>query len=346
MTWKRTISAHYSDPVDRIWLTAAEELGLRVERAEDVYASYDGRGTLRITRATDFDADDSLAQLVFHELCHAAVAGEHAFEMVDWGLCNDDDRDVVREHACHRLQAQWARRHGLRQLLSVTTDHRPYWDALPEDPLSGDEDPATPMARAAWIYARSSVLWSPIERALDATRRIADVVQPAARGQTSWTTVRPRHSTGLPRHASAELRCGDCAWSFLWRGATRCRQTGLQGRGGLPVAPDEPACERWEPCFDAGECGRCGACCREGYHVIWLRPGERFAARHPELTASDDGQLVVPRPAGRCVALTGDGGASEPYRCRAYADRPSSCRDFPVRGQSCLEARQRVGLSR
>lgn len=165
MTWKRTISAHYSDPVDRIWLTAAEELGLRVERAEDVYASYDGRGTLRITRATDFDADDSLAQLVFHELCHAAVAGEHAFEMVDWGLCNDDDRDVVREHACHRLQAQWARRHGLRQLLSVTTDHRPYWDALPEDPLSGDEDPATSMARAAWIYARSSVLWSPIERA-------------------------------------------------------------------------------------------------------------------------------------------------------------------------------------
>ena len=51
------------------------------------------------------DPDDSLAQLIFHELCHALVAGEHAFEREDWALCNLDGRDLIFEHACHRVQA-------------------------------------------------------------------------------------------------------------------------------------------------------------------------------------------------------------------------------------------------
>src|SRR5690606_17075777 len=112
-----------------------------VERADDVYASWDGVDTLTLAKPEHFDADDSLGQMIFHEICHALVAGERRSQ-VDWGLDNDDEGDLVFEHATHRLQAALSTPHGLREFMAVTTNWRPYWDALPRDPLANGDDPA------------------------------------------------------------------------------------------------------------------------------------------------------------------------------------------------------------
>ena len=58
---QRKITHRYRDPLELIWLRAAEQLGMRVERSPDVYASWDGKDTLTLAGSADFDADDSLA---------------------------------------------------------------------------------------------------------------------------------------------------------------------------------------------------------------------------------------------------------------------------------------------
>src|SRR3954470_13387550 len=118
----REISFGYDDPLDLIWIACARELGLTIERSSEVYAAFDGKRTLTLSAREHFDADDSLAQLIFHELCHALVIDPTAHKRVDWGMENVDARDLTLEHACHRLQAALADRHGLRGLLAVTTE--------------------------------------------------------------------------------------------------------------------------------------------------------------------------------------------------------------------------------
>ncbi len=98
---ERTVVYRYEDPVDAIWLRAAADLGLEIRRSAEAFAAYDGKGTLTIADATDLDPDDSLAQMIFHEICHWLVAGLHGRNLPDWGLCNTDERDLVYEHACH-----------------------------------------------------------------------------------------------------------------------------------------------------------------------------------------------------------------------------------------------------
>ena len=77
-----------------------------------------------------------------------------------------------------------------------------------------------------------------------------------------------------------------------------------------------------------------------------VAPRDPFARTHAALleTVREDGRLlrVLPRPGGRCRCLGGEPGA---WACTAYADRPRTCRDFPVGEESCLEARRRVGLT-
>ena len=60
MTDSRTIDCAYEDPLDLVWLRTARELGMRVERSREVFAAWDGAGTLRIAAAEDMDADDSV----------------------------------------------------------------------------------------------------------------------------------------------------------------------------------------------------------------------------------------------------------------------------------------------
>lgn len=166
-------------------------MGLTVTRSDRVYASYDGQGTLTLSTPEHFDPDDSLAQMILHELCHALVAGEGAFERVDWGLCNTDGRDLLMEHACHRLQAALADQHGLRRLFAVTTEHRPYWDALGHRPLQDPSDPACAVAAAAYERARQPPFAPVLSEALARTARIARVVAEVAEPGSLWAVDEP-----------------------------------------------------------------------------------------------------------------------------------------------------------
>jgi hypothetical protein len=205
-TAPREVGHRYLDPLDQIWLATAQRIGLRIERSGEVYASTDGTGALRIGTDATLDADDCLAQMIFHELCHALVEGPGSFAKPDWGLENIDARDLAREHACLRTQAALAGRHGLRALLAPTTDYRAFYDRLSEDtlaPLAGDAaagappgdasvvavgdapgiapgDPSIALARAALGRAHEPP-WAPhLEAALRATAAIAGVVAPFA----------------------------------------------------------------------------------------------------------------------------------------------------------------------
>ncbi len=187
----RRIESHYSDPLDLIWLHCAHQIGWEVIRSPDVYASFDGRRTLLLGRQADLDPDDSLAQLIFHEICHALVEGPSAWSLPDWGLENTDTRDLHREHAVHRLQAHLAQLHGLRRLFAVTTDWRPYWDSLPEDPLAGDADPAIPLALAALNLLPSTPMAGPLNAALRQTAALATIVGPLASADCIWSSPEP-----------------------------------------------------------------------------------------------------------------------------------------------------------
>ncbi|HMR74928.1 MAG TPA: YkgJ family cysteine cluster protein [Polyangiaceae bacterium] len=347
--FQRKAEKSYTDPVSQIWIRAAELYGLRVVRTDDAYASYDGKGTLLIAKDVHLDPDDSLAQMILHELCHAAVAGAGAKQELDWGLSNEDGRDLVSEQACHRLQAYLARRHGLRQFFAVTTDHRPYWDALPIDPLAPEDDPAVTRARSALQFVRSTELGRILDDALTATRAIAQIAKRHAPSRSLWSTVTPLHASGFPLHEDANVHCGECAWHFTAgkkKPVQRCRQTRSGGRSAVSIESDAQGCERFEAKFDEGECASCGACCREGFHLVMVGKNEAITKRHLDLLVPDGRGFHVPRPGGVCVALKGTGSRGAPYRCSLYAVRPRSCRDFAVQSDACLTARRRVALSR
>lgn len=349
----RTIVHRYEDPVDLIWIRAAEDLGLEIRRSSDAFASYDGKGTLTIAQPCDFDADDCLAQMIFHELCHWLVAGRDGKHLSDWGLSNIDDSDLVYEYAAHRLQAALSAPYGLRNFMAVTTDWRPYWDALPEDPLKDGDDPAIPIAQEGAHLARLEPFKSILNRSLSSTATIADAVRSAAPPSSLWSLTHDRHRLGSLLNQDESLKCGTCAWAVTKHNSTALKpqMTCLQHKPLGEVSPvvnaEETACQRWEPKFGIEDCGSCGACCRQGFNLLTVSPADPFLQMHPELIQlRDDGEHHVPRPDGVCVALAGDGDKENPYRCRHYATRPENCAEFLVGGEACLEARRRVGLSR
>lgn len=343
--FERPIVHRYDDPIDLIWLRAAADLGLKIHRSSEAFAAYDGKGTLTIADAVHFDDDDCLAQMIFHEICHWLVAGIRGKNLADWGLSNIDETDLVFEYACHRVQAALSAPYGLREFMSVTTDWRPYWDALPVDPLQDGDDPAIAIAQEAFHLAKLKPFEPVLTRSLSATAAIADVVRAAAEPSSLWSLTRPRHRLGSPMSSSDAFHCGSCCWSVPGKSGLSCRQHKEPGKKAPAVADDEQACERWEQAFAADECGSCGACCRQGFDLVTVSSRDPFKKLHPELVQLQDGEYRVPRPGGTCVALDGDG-ENTPYRCRHYATRPKNCADFEVGGDACLLARRRVGLSR
>lgn len=340
----RSISGKYDDPLELIWVEAARRLGMRIERTADVYASWDGHQTLFLGTNPELDPDDSLAQLVFHEICHALVAGPRGRARPDWGLDNTTERDLTSEHACHRVQAALARPYGLRDFFAVTTEWRPYWDALPEDPLGPTEDPALSLARRGFAAASEAPFAEVLRDALEGTAAIADIVRPHAPETSLWRRTRARHPSGFLRHEDTALRCGTCAWFHRGSRGIFCRQAAREGRKSSLILREGVACERWETRLSPESCGTCGACCREGFDRVELRPSDRLATLKPELVATDRFGPFLPRPGGKCVALRGDGTTA--YRCSIYSDRPRSCAEFEVGGEACLEARRRTGQSR
>lgn len=337
--FSRTIVHRYIDPLDRVWLSTLERIGLRVERTDAAYATTNGRGTVYVGAPHTLDPDDCLAQILFHEVCHAIVQGEANREVPDWGLDNTTERDRFREHACLRLQAALAARHGLRRFLAPTTDYREFYDALPKDPFEGAQgDESIALARAALACADHGPWRTALAEALSATARIVAAARPfATDGDLLSEAPRfdePRHPTGLTLGPLAE-RCGTCSWfvPFSREGRGRCRL--VRARVGAPA----PACLHWEGALD---CTTCGACCREAYGAVEVNARELVVLRHPDLVERAGERMIVRREGPRCAALdTHD----SRYNCRIYEDRPKTCRDFERGGRHCLDARQRVGLA-
>lgn len=348
----RQITKAYRDPIDEIWLRTAGKLGLTVRRSSAAYASYDGRGVLEIAQGADLDPDDCLAQMIFHEICHALVAGSDAMRKPDWGMSNYDARDLAAEHACQRVQAALSDRHGLRGLMAVTTEHRAYWDGLPADPLaatSAEDAEVVERAKDAWLRARRGAWGEALEQALAATARVADIVRPFSADDSLWRQTRVLHVSGFAQSDEPEHSCESCAWLFFGgpgRALPRCRQTRAGDEPGVRVEPQLRGCVRWEPKLDDASCGPCGACCRQGFDLVPVRTRDPIRRKHPELVHDDRHGFHIPRPNGRCLALEGEGGAQTPYRCRVYPDRPRACAEFEVGGDACLAARRRVVLSR
>lgn len=348
----RRITHQYRDPLELVWIRALQRLSIPLHRSDDVFASWDPEQGLTIASQGAFDADDSLAQMIFHEICHALVGGPASFQQVDWGLSNTDASDLVLEHACHRLQARLADAYGLRDFMAVTTEWRPYWDALPEEPLKAGEDPAIELAQQGYLRAQREPYLAVLRDALSATAALADIAREHANVDSLWSLTRRRHPSGFLL-GSSKHRCGQCAWaqrvgrSQKWR---RCRQARSAARAPFGhhqsrVHVDELACERFEPQLDEAACATCGACCREGFDLVPVSRLDPFRDKHPQLCVSDDRFTWVPRPEGRCLALRGDG-QQEAFRCSVYPERPRSCAEFELGGDACLMARRRVGLSR
>jgi Fe-S-cluster containining protein len=343
--------------VDDIWIGAARALGYEVTRSGHCYASSDGGGHILIGLPEILDVDDCVAQLVFHELCHALVEGQDRRALPDWGLPLTDG-DVRREHACLRVQAQLADECGLRELMSPTTEYRAYYQALPKDLVRRDEsDPASDIAaKTLTAEAISGASWiSTLRQALAAT---AANVSGAGSAQ--------RHPLGFALGAAGET-CGTCAWLYVGgrgRPVERCRQAS-ENEGDATAAARTSrafaACEKWEPPVD---CETCGACCREAYHVVSVSMRDPVVWRQPDMIVRRGYRFEMLRTDDRCAALEVDRSRScarsqappadhsrtpapeTRYRCGIYQDRPTTCRDFAAGGHHCLHARRRVGLSR
>lgn len=182
----RSIDQTYADPLDLVWIHAAERMEMRVVRSTEVNASWDGNGVLTIGTAETLDADDSLAQMILHEVCHALCEGPGCLKQLDWGLSNFDRSKRVHEHACLRLQAALADRHGMRQFFAATTMFRSYHDGLPADPLAAGEDPAIVMAQAGWERATNGPWAEALNEALNRTAQIAWALHGATAGDSLW----------------------------------------------------------------------------------------------------------------------------------------------------------------
>ena len=183
----REITRKYEDPLNLIWIHAAKCCGIRVIRDAEVFAAWDGIDTLRIGQNETLDPDDSLAQMIFHELCHALVEGPAAQQQPDWGLVFGNQEHEKHEHACLRLQAALADPYQLREFLASTTDYREYYDQLPADPLANQADPATGLALAGYERATSGPWAEPVRQALERTQALKALVQHLVNENSIWS---------------------------------------------------------------------------------------------------------------------------------------------------------------
>jgi hypothetical protein len=378
----RMVTQRYDDPLSLIWIDAAQRIGLQVVRTPDAFAASDGAGQLAIANHSQLDADDSLAQMIFHELCHSLVEGPDSFAKADWGMDNTGSNDDWREHACLRLQLVLARRYGLPTLFAPTTDFREFWQQLlaAADPLA---DRTLLSVRSAIVGLRrvATAPWHPfVAQTLQATSDIAKITkaaitEPAATSLWSGVETVAKHPTGLPLQ-SQPLRtssCGTCCWRYGAGAKSRCRQAEASNADSdarmyrAVVHESMPPCERFEAAID---CLSCGACCREAYHSVEVKKRDSFRTFHPDVVVDRGNYHEVQRvptfavnpprdgqpAATRCISLAGGalvqlrvGDRSQPsftsYACTTYDARPKTCRDFTLGSDNCLQARQRVGMS-
>ena len=180
--YERPILSRYVDPVELIWLSTAKELGLTIRRNPSIFSATDGSGLLELGPRTDLDADDTLAQMVLHEICHWVTNGKDTFEERDWGFPLDIELDP-REHACLRLQAWWTGHHGLREVMAPTSSFRDYYNRIPDNPLEPMDDSewelnVVGLAKEAIQRGQTDPWVGPVNRALEATRQVGGCIRP------------------------------------------------------------------------------------------------------------------------------------------------------------------------
>ena len=182
------------DPVAVIWGSTARRLGLRIVRRPDVFASYDGRGTLALGHDRTLDPDDHLGQMLLHEICHWIVNGADAYDQIDWGFEPTEALDW-RERPTLRLQLALCAPLDLAGLMAPTTDARAYWDRLDQAlvPLDESPDEREVVERTRVAIARAAgPPWSPaLGQALHATARIHALASPFAGPSSIWRPVPP-----------------------------------------------------------------------------------------------------------------------------------------------------------
>lgn len=122
--------------LDDAWLRFLHHLGGELVRSDDCFVSWLGdRQQLLVANEPELDPDDTLAQIMLHELCHHLVEGPQSWREDDWGLNNMTDDDLPNEYAALRVQAAILSTPLQRQYLQPTTDHRWFYEALGDDPL-------------------------------------------------------------------------------------------------------------------------------------------------------------------------------------------------------------------
>lgn len=180
--YERPVLSRYLDPLELIWLATARRLGLTVRRDPSIFSRTDGSGMLWLGPRADLDADDTVCQMLLHELCHWITNGVETFHEEDWGhpLTDADD---PREFGCLRLQAWLLDRHGLRGMLGPTGKYREYFDRIPADPLQPMDDSAAEaeivaIATTAIARAQQAPFHPGIDDALAATRALSTLLTP------------------------------------------------------------------------------------------------------------------------------------------------------------------------
>lgn len=180
--YARPIHSRYVDPCELVWLSTAKRLGLNISRSPLVFSATDGSGRLQLSTRDDLDADDCLAQMLLHEICHWCTNGEHTFEMRDWGFALDGPTDP-REHSALRLQAWLADQVGLRAMFGPTGVYRQYYDQIPTDPIDpindGEWEAHVVEVAAQAIERIQAKPWDPhVLNAMKVTAELRTLVEP------------------------------------------------------------------------------------------------------------------------------------------------------------------------
>ncbi|HMU40845.1 MAG TPA: YkgJ family cysteine cluster protein [Pseudomonadota bacterium] len=340
--------------LDDIWTAAASQLGLSVARSKEGFVYTDPRGHRLVLAADTQDTADDVARLVFFDLCSAFVRGETSFDAPVWGLL-EGTQSLLQQRATMRLQAALLRRYGLRKRLAPPTSRTAslgdFYESLPRLPFSSASSDVPNEERTCAERGLALAHKPPYRRvlhdALWATAQLGRAPQP----NLSQNASAPRlHKSGLPMsdgtfEAEKGATCQDCA--FLRnpekRGsAHRCEQTALSGTAGKVVKPDAAACALFEPPLD---CQACAACCRHAFELVPVLPTEEMCVKHPQLVQKSGKCLTVARdPDKKCCAVLGKTESGH-YRCRLYAERPNTCREFTAGSANCVEARLRIGIA-